>query len=126
MDRSPTIHLDRWRVTITSTSTFKGPHIISFKVPPHASEDTQVVDKSGEENVTEAEAEIKQEGTEEIETQSHFKEEESEVRSFHHSLSVGVDAKITHDFHVAREANPEAFTSRGNCFSWPSITTHMI
>jgi hypothetical protein len=37
----------------------------------------------------------------------------AEVRSFHHSFSIGVDAKITWNFHCAREANPEDFTSRG-------------
>lgn len=37
----------------------------------------------------------------------------AEVKSFHHSFSIGVDAKITWNFHCAREANPENFTSRG-------------
>jgi hypothetical protein len=35
------------------------------------------------------------------------------LKSFHHSFSLGVDAKISMAFHLAREANPDAFTSRG-------------
>jgi hypothetical protein len=76
----------------------------------HPDKAPQSHDESQPEPEKEKEAEAE---TEKAATSLPEDEEGCIVKWFHHSLSIGVDAKITMDFHLAREAKPQNFNSRG-------------